>query len=152
MLPPRLEFLFTLTGTVAAPIEIGATPSGLRRIFPISGGTFEGPKLHGKLLPAGADHMLVRSDAVVLPDVRVTLQTDDDHLILMSYSGLRHGPTEVMDRLTRGEPVESSEYYFRIAPRFETGSERYGWLNRILAVGTGHRLPAGPIYDVYAIL
>jgi hypothetical protein len=152
MLPLRLEFLFTLTGTVSAAIEIGATPSGLRRIFPISGGTFEGPKLRGKLLPGGADHMLTRSDRVLLPDVRVTLETDDGHPILMSYSGLRHGPPEVMDRLARGESVQPSEYYFRIAPHFETGSEKYGWLNRILAVGTGHRLAAGPVYDVYEVL
>jgi hypothetical protein len=61
-------------------------------------------------------------------------------------------PAEVMDRSARGEPVESSEYYFRIALRCETASERYGWLNRILAIGTRHRLPAEPIHDVYAVL
>jgi Protein of unknown function (DUF3237) len=73
-LPLRLEFLFTLTGTIAAPIEIGAAPSGVRRIFPIRGGTFERPKLRGKLLPGGADHMLARSDGAMLPDVRVRLK------------------------------------------------------------------------------
>ena|ERR1035438_4051633 len=152
MIPLRSEFLFTLTGTVAPPIEIGFTPLGLRRIFPITGGTFEGPRLRGRLIPGGTDHMLVRSDAVMLPDVRLVLETEEGHLIFMSYGGLRHGPPEVMDRLARSEPVDPSEYYLRIAPRFETGSEQYDWLNRILAVGTGHRLPAGPIYDVYEIL
>jgi hypothetical protein len=151
-LPLQLAFLFTLTGTVEAPIDIGTTPSGLRRIFPISGGTFEGPKLRGKLRPGASDRMLVRIDAVVVPDVTVVLETDDGHLILMNYNGLRHGPPEVIDRLARGDPVEPSQYYFRIAPRFETGSEKYNWLNRILAVGTGHRLPAGPRYDIYEVL
>jgi len=70
----------------------------------------------------------------------------------MTYRGFRHGAPDVMDRLARGRPVEPSEYYFRIAPWFETGSEKYGWLNRILAVGTGHRLAAGPIYDIYEVL
>ena len=96
--------------------------------------------------------MLVRPDGVVLPDVRVLLETDDGHLILMTYSGFRHGPPEVMDRLARGEPVDVSEYYFRIAPRFETESEKYAWLNRTLAIGTGHRLPAGPTYEIYEVL
>jgi hypothetical protein len=152
MMPLGTEFLFRLTGTIAAPLEIGVTPAGTRRVVPITEGKFEGPRLRGTLIPGGTDHMLVRPDGVLLPDVRVTLVTDDGDLILMTYGGFRYGPPEVMHRLERREPVEASEYYFRIAPRFETGSDKYGWLNRILAVGTGHRLPAGPIYDVYEIL
>ncbi|MGD0471845.1 MAG: DUF3237 domain-containing protein [Candidatus Velthaea sp.] len=152
MIPLRSEFLFTLTGSVGAPIEMASTPLGFRRIFPITGGTFEGPRLRGRLLPDGADYMLVRSDAVSIPDVRLVLETEEGHLILLSYGGFRHGSPEVMDRLARGELVDPSEYYFRIAPRFETGSQKYSWLNRILAVGTGHRLPTGPVYDVYEIL
>ena len=152
MTPLRSEFLFTLTGTVASPLEVGATPLGTRRIFPITGGTFEGPRLRGRLLSGGADHMLIHSDATALPDVRVVLETDDGHLIQLTYGGLRHGPPEVMERLNRGVHVDPSEYYFRIAPRFETGSEKYAWLNGILAVGTGQRLADGPVYDVYEIL
>jgi hypothetical protein len=152
MLALKSEFLFTLTGSVAAPIEIGATPLGHRQIFPIVAGTFEGPKVRGKLLPGGTDHMLVRSDEVFIPDVRLTLETDDGELIIMNYNGFRHGPRDVMECLARGEPVDPSSYYFRIAPRFETGSNKYGWLNRILAIGVGHRLPSGPTYDVHEIL
>jgi len=96
--------------------------------------------------------MLVHPDATALPDVRVVLETDDGHLIQLTYGGLRHGTSEVMERLNRGEHVDPSEYYFRIAPRFETGSEKYAWLNGILAVGTGQRLADGPVYDVYEIL
>ena len=151
MIPLRSEFLFTLTGTVGPPVDIGLTPSSLRRIFAITGGTFEGPKLRGRILPGGTDQMLVQSDAVVIPDARFVLETEGGALILMSYGGFRHGPPQVMDRLERGEPVDPSEYYFRIAPRFETSSREYAWLNRILAIGTGQRLPAGPVYDVYEI-
>jgi len=152
MLSLQSSFLFTLMGTVADPIEIGTTPSGLRRIFPIIGGTFEGPKLRGRLLPVGADQMLERSDLVVIPDVRMILETDDGRPIMMSYNGYRHGPRDVMERLARGEPVDPSAYYFRIVPRFETGSDKYGWLNRILTIGIGRRLPQGPVYDVHEIL
>jgi len=152
MIPLRSEILFTLTGSVAKPTEIGNTPSGGRRIFPIEGGEFEGPRLKGTVLPGGSDAMLVRTDGVVLPDVRMTLRTDDAQLIFMRYGGMRHGPPEVMERLARGEPVDPAEYYFRIVPQFETGSSKYSWLNRIIAVGAGHRLPTGPIYYVYEIL
>jgi Protein of unknown function (DUF3237) len=58
----------------------------------------------------------------------------------------------VIDRLNRGETVDPAEYYFRTAPVFETASEKYGWLNRIIAVGTGHRLPQGPVYSVFEVL
>jgi len=69
----------------------------------------------------------------------------------MIYRGYRYGPAAVIDRLNRGEKVEPSEYYFRTAPFFETSSEKYGWLNRIIAIGDGHRLPSGPVYDVFLV-
>ena len=84
--------------------------------------------------------------------MRATLQTDDRHLIYMTYRGVRHGPPAAIERLNRGEPVDPSEYYFRTAPFFETGSPTYGWLNRIVAVATGERLPTGPVYTVYQVL
>ncbi|MBV8652395.1 MAG: DUF3237 family protein, partial [Alphaproteobacteria bacterium] len=40
----------------------------------------------------------------------------------------------------------------RTAPFFETGAARYAWLNKIVAVATGHRIPAGPIYEVHEVL
>jgi hypothetical protein len=152
MIPLRSELLFTLVGRVSPPQEIGTVPLGQRRIIPIEGGEFEGPKLRGSVLPGGEDCMLVRPDGAAQIDVRMTLQTDDGDLILMRYGGLRHGPKDVMDRLARGETVEPTEYYFRITPLFETGSRKYAWLNRIITIGTGHRLANGPVYYVYEIL
>jgi hypothetical protein len=70
----------------------------------------------------------------------------------MSYRGLRHGPKEVMDRLNKGEKVDPAQYYFRMVPVFETASEKYSWLNRIVSVATGQRESTGPIYDVYEVL
>jgi hypothetical protein len=152
MLPLRSELLFTLTGRVSDPVDIGVTTSGHRRIVPIDGGEFDGPKLQGTVLAGGADWMVVDSDGVAHVDVRLTLQTNDGDRIYMTYRGLRHGPPAVMARLQRGELVEPSEYYFRITASFETGSKKYAWLNRILAIGVGHRLPAGPVYYIHEIL
>jgi len=152
MIPLKTQPLFTLKGEVAKPLEIGALPYGKRRIIPISGGTFEGPKLHGKVLPTGGDWMLVRPDGVAQIDVRATLETDDGALIYMHYGGFRHGPPAVMDKIARGEEVDPSTYYFRITPVFETASPDYAWLNRIVTVGIGDKLPEGPVYYIYEVL
>jgi hypothetical protein len=152
MMPLRSEFFFTLTAQASPPQNVGPSPVGNRRIIPIAGGTFEGPKLRGNVLVGGADWMLVRPDGVAQIDVRVTLQTDDGDLIFMRYGGFAHGPKEVMERLGRGEAVDPTAYYLRVTPLFETASQKYGWVNRIVTVGIGQRLPDGLIYDVYEIL
>ena len=147
----RTTHLFTVTFKVGAIQNLGRTSFGERRVAVVTGGQFEGPRLRGTVEEGGSDWILVRPDALQL-DVRVTLRTDDGALIGMSYRGYRHGPAEVLDRLNRGETVDPSSYYFRTAPFFETGSDKYGWLNRIVAVSTGHRLPQGPVYEVYEVL
>jgi hypothetical protein len=149
----RSEFLCSLTGLVAPPRDIGTTTRGTRRFYPTIGGSFEGPRLRGEVLPDGGDWLLLRPDGVLEQDVRITLKTDDGAFIYVRYAGMRHGPPEVMARLTQGETVDPSEYYFRVAPIFETGAERYVWLNKILAVGVGERLPPNMVrYSIFEIL
>jgi hypothetical protein len=148
----RTAFLFTVTITVAPAQIVGATPIGERRNVPVTGGTFEGERLRGIIMPGGSDWIVVRSDGVWQLDVRLPLKTDDGALINMSYKGFRHGPAAVLDRLNRGETVDASEYYFRTAPFFETASTKYAWLNGIVAVATGHRTASGPTYQVYEVL
>ena len=148
----RTELLFTITLTVEKPQMIGRTPLGERRIVRVGGGHFEGPKLKGTVLPGGGDWILVRADGSTQLDVRLTLQTADEQLIYMTYRGIRHGPAAVIERLNRGENVDPSEYYFRTAPFFETGSATYAWINNIVSVATGRRLPEGPVYQVYQVL
>jgi hypothetical protein len=148
----KTELLFEMSADFAEPQDVGATPAGTRRIIPVAGGTFAGPKLKGAVLPGGGDWLLIRPDSVRQLDVRATLRTDDGHLIYVSYPGLFDVSSEVFQRLLRGEAVAPSEYYFRITPVFETASEKYGWLNRLVAVGVGTRTPTGVAYSVYAIL
>ena len=111
----------------------------------MTGGTFEGEELRGTVLPSpGGDWLLLRRDGILQLDVRLTLKTDDDHLIYMSYRGMRHGPAWVIEQLNKGEKVDPSQYYFRTTPWFETSSEKYRFLNRIVCVATGRRDPTGP--------
>jgi hypothetical protein len=70
----------------------------------------------------------------------------------MSYRGLRHGPPDVVARLEKGETVDPASYYFRINPLFETAAPNYDWINRVVAVGIGHRRADGPIYNVFEVL
>jgi uncharacterized protein DUF3237 len=82
-----------------------------------------------------------------------SLKMDDGAFIYVRYTGMRHGPPEVMARLAQGETVDPSAYYFRVVPRFEAGAERYAWLNNILAVGVGERLPPTKVqYSIFEIL
>ena len=145
------RLLMMLQVFVSPPQKLGAVPHGTRIIAPITSGTFEGPRLRGKVL-GGGDWTLSRSDAVLELDLRITLETDDGALISMTSFGLRHGPLEVLAALARGESVDPSKYYFRTAPRFETSVPKYAFLNRLIAIASGDRHATGPIYTINEIL
>jgi hypothetical protein len=147
------RLLFQITMQLHPTLEVGATPAGERRIFLVSGGSFQGPRLAGEVLPlGGSDLLLVRTDGSAQQDVRVLLRTLDGALIVMTYRGVRHAKAEVTARLARGELVSGSEYYLRTAPFFETASADYSWLNRIVSIGVGERRANGVVYDVFEIL
>jgi hypothetical protein len=129
-----------MSADLAEAQDVGATPQGNRRIYYVTGGTFEGPKLKGEVLPGGGDWALVRPDGAVQLDVRATLRTEDGELIYTTYRGI-----------IRGAP-DSPDFYFRTAPMYETASEKYGWLNQIVAVGVGKLTSKGVSYSVYQVL
>ena len=146
-----LEPLLKAEITLAPVQELGDSPLGRRRIIPITGGTFRGERLSGRVLPGGADWQVIRSDGVAELDARYTLETEDKALIYVRNFGYRHGPADVIKRLAAGEPVDPALYYMRTTPRFETGAERYQWLNHIICVATGARRKAAVELDVYEV-
>jgi hypothetical protein len=148
----RTSHLLTLRLAVGGMQPIGETPSGNRRIGWVAGGTFEGPKLRGTVLPGGSDWMIGRPDGVTTLDVRIVLQTDDGATIGLTYRGLRHGPAAVVEKINSGQFVDPSEYYFRTIVVFETASPKYAWLNKVFGIGTGSRPPEGPIYEIFEVL
>lgn len=131
--------------------DLGATPLGRRRIIGITGGSFRGPRLSGKILPGGADWQLIRADGVAYLDARYTLETDDGALIYVNNKGYRHGPAEALERLSRGEEVDSGLIYTRTTPWFETSAQRYAWLNRTICVATGARRPAAVELEIFEV-
>ncbi len=147
-LPLTTQFLFRMVLHAGAP----HMTAGELRVVPVTGGTFQGPDLKGELVPGTtADWLRVEADGTARMDVRLVLRTDQGQTLYMSYSGVRHGPDEVIAALGRGEQVDPASYYFRISARFETADPALAWLNKVVAVGVGQRPPAGPTYDVYVV-
>jgi hypothetical protein len=101
--------LFAFQAEVAKPNIIGMTPGHDRRVGIVTCGSFEGERLRGKIHAGGSDWQSLRSDGALTLDVRCIMETDDGHLIGMTYRGMRHGPKEVLDRIARGEAVSPSE-------------------------------------------
>ncbi|HUI77878.1 MAG TPA: DUF3237 domain-containing protein [Bryobacteraceae bacterium] len=139
MQSPELEFAFEVAVEVDAPLDLGVTPAGQRRIVQIKGGSFEGPGLKGRVLPGGADWQIVRPDGTAELDARYTLQTDPGALIYVVNRGLRHGPAEVLRRIADGETVDPRSYYFRSAASFETSDPDLAWLTKAVVLGVGQR-------------
>jgi hypothetical protein len=144
--------LFVMRLDVKPIVVVGQTPGPFRRVGIVPSGTFAGERLSGTVLDGGSDWQTVRDDGSTTLDVRLLLKSDDGVTIAMSYRGVRHGPAELIERLERGQVIDPASYYFRIAPIFEAPAGRYEWLNRIIAVGTGHRFESGPVYSVFEVL
>jgi hypothetical protein len=135
------------------PQIFGTTPLGYRAAYPVDGGSFAGAKLRGTVNGDGADWITVRSDGVMMIDVRLSLTTDDDAKIGMTYTGLaRARSPDANGRFRNRELLSYDESYLHTTPRFETGDPRYLWLNEIIAVTNGVRSAGGGTYHVFAIV
>jgi hypothetical protein len=147
----ELAPLLRIRVTLEAIRDLGDTPLGRRRIIGITGGTFTGARLSGKVLPGGADWQIIRADGTADLDARYTLETSDGALIYVVNKGYRHGPKEVIERLAKGEDVDPALYYMRTTPWFETSAPAYAWLNRVVCLGTGARRAAAVELDFYEV-
>lgn len=129
---PELDFVLEAHVTVAPGIELGRSIQGDRRIVPITGGTFHGPRLSGTVLHEGEDSQLLRPDGVKEITARYVLLTHDDVRIYVVNCGL----------IAPAETQDPGKLYKRTTPRFVAplGSP-YTWLNQAVFVGTLHRLP-----------
>ena len=148
-LSPLLEF--TARIELGSAQVIGATPAGLRRVVPILGGMFDGENMRGDIA-GGADWQYERADGATIVSARYLLKTDDGVLIQIDNNGIRHGPPEVMQRLSNGETVDARSYYFRTRPEFSAPVGRYEWLNTHLFVATAARYATSVALEVYRIL
>ncbi len=136
-LPVRHLYKITLE-TAGLPIMMPGAPQGTRMVVDVKGGKFEGPKLNGTVVAPGGDWVTQRADGSIKLDVRLVLKTHDDATILVTYNGIGI--------------VVDGQLKARCAPVFETGDERYAWLNNIQAVGIGGLDGTDVVYDIYELL
>ena len=151
----RTTSLFDMVVELDPRLDIGTGPLGRRVFFGSAGGRFEGARLRGSVLRGGGDWTLFRPDGTMTLDVRLTLCTEDDALIYMTYGGRWVTPPDVRpamaDPATR-HAVDPARYYFRTNPLFETGSEDYAWLNDVVCIGSGYPVQGGIAYKVFEVL
>jgi hypothetical protein len=149
---PKLRHIYRLDAVVDAPIELGDTPQGHRRIVALTGGRAEGPDFNAELLgTGGADWQILRPGGSSVADIRYTLETDRGALLYVQSHGVRHGKSEVLARLAAGEDVDPSEYTFRTTVSIETSALELAWLNDGVFIAVGARQPSGVSYDVYLV-
>lgn len=154
------EFLFDLRipQKKDAMIDMGQTPLSALMFSVAESGSVVGPKIKGIVVPlSGGDWTRARLDMSLTLDVRICLRTHDNANILMTYQGVMAAGTRddfwyMVNAEKKDDPKGAMErYYYRIAAFFETGDERYAWMNRILAVGCGRLAENQAIYEVFDI-
>jgi Protein of unknown function (DUF3237) len=149
----KLEKLFYLEAKCDPIIPVGDVGKGILNIYPIRGGYFEGEKLKGTILPLGADWNYLYADGIDVMDTRYALQTDDGAIISISTNGRYIIEPEMDKALDRGEFIDPNQYYFRQHLFFETGHEKYHWLNGVIAVAVMAVKPTGEIcYNAYQLV
>ena len=146
------EPIFTVRCELANILDLGPAPFGHRRVVNILGGPVTGAKLNGRVLSGGADWQIVAADGSIDLHARYTIESDMGALVQVDSKGMRHGPPDVLARLSRGEEVDPSLYYFRTVMRFETAHPSTNWLNRILGLARGAREKNAVKLDVYEVL
>lgn len=144
------EFFMELSSLSRPAFDFGDTPTGRRTTGTISGGWISGPRITARVLE-GTDYAVSRPDDVLVPNIKCVVQTDDDALILISYTGIITPWSKVLEA-RRGNPVDLSDLEWKVNLSFETSAPRYDWLNRTLAVGRGTVAEGGFPYAAYELV
>ena len=146
-----LEHVMSYTLSLNPPEVIGPVAEGLLANFYFAGGEVNGPKVHGKLRPVGADWLTVRTDGVGILDVRATIETREEALIYIAYMGVGDLGEDGHEKFLRGELPPTIPV--RTVPRMQTVHPEFQWLNRLQCLGIGEidteNLEVS--YDVYAV-
>ena len=151
--PPSLEHLCDLAVTISAPVEVGQTPAGLRRMIPITGGTVTGPRVNGKVLVGGADFQLILGGGTQAHlDARYVIELDDGCRVFVHNTALRVASLENSQRIMNGQPVNPDEVYFRCQPKLEATTAEWAWLSESQFIGVGRRAPDGVFMSFYRVL
>lgn len=132
--------LGTMTADLRRPHYLPKTPVGDRLVYEVESGTITGDRLSGKMKGSStADWLVIGPDGTATLDVRSVLETDDGALIFIHYSG----------RTDVSAGPGSAPLY--AAPLFETGDDRYRWLNRVQAIAKGRLEGSTLTYEIFEV-
>lgn len=148
---PSLNFAFDIHVDLGAPIFAGKGRLGERRIFPIIGGSIDGPKLKGRVVPGGADYALVRRDGSTFVSAHYLLQAEDGATIYIRNEGLFTAPISVIEDVDSGKFVAPGNYYFRAAPLFDAPEGPHQWLSDRLFISSCAFRPTDVTISVYMV-
>ncbi|WP_456460515.1 DUF3237 domain-containing protein [Reichenbachiella sp.] len=148
----KLKPLFEFDSDISDRQELGDTPFGKRIIYVVGGGRFWGERVNGQALPGGGDWVITNENGLAKLDVRKTLKTDDGALIYITYTGLYQFKKELSEKIEAGQGYEFGETLFKVQMQFETGDERYAWLNTTLAVAEGKETGTKVQYRAFEIV
>lgn len=137
----KTEFMWDAKVKIANMINVGESKSGVRRVIPISGGTFTGPKIKGEVLPGGEDSQLVRPDGDTELNARYLLKTDDGYVIHIVNKALIH--TDAKTKAFYCKSVLDLE-----APK----SSPYDYLNHAIFIGTLNMPELKPGEEPYVVI
>jgi hypothetical protein len=145
------EFFYRVKTTGPLKTTLGS-PDGERNYWIVSDAEIEGLRIKARIAAPGSDWMRVSNDGFWRPDVRVPFQTDDGETVLMHYTGLVQQTHTFKQAAEANQPTAWSDQYMRLMMHFDTGAERYRWLNTSLFVAKGRLLGIGSIeYAVFRI-
>jgi Protein of unknown function (DUF3237) len=147
---PGLEAAFEVDAQLGPLEDHGVTRAGHRRVVPITGGRVSG-LFEAEILPGGADWQVVRADGAVEIDTRYSARTPAGEYVHFRTSGVRSGPPGILEALLRGEPVDPSGYYFRVAVHLETSAPRLAVLEQSVFVASAIRAANTVRYTAYRV-
>lgn len=136
--PLQTEFAYEAIVTIDPSVEVGPSAHGVRRYIPITGGTFQGPKIKGVVLPGGADWQLQRADGVTEVNALYSMKCDDGSVIVVHNTGV----------------ISADGKYLRTTPSFDAPKGRHAWLNQSVFVGSiaGAPQPGAVLIRVFRVL
>ncbi len=105
---------------------LGETSVGRRIIQEFRAVHFEGERLRGAMTgKSGADWLTIDGEGHATMDIKVVLLTDDGAHVFVTLDGRAHWP----EQLGQGTIYSTA--------RFESGDERYRWVNHLPLVSRG---------------
>jgi hypothetical protein len=138
---PQLKHFATLKVEIDAPLEVGVSIHGERRVIPITGGSVQGDGWKGSVLKGGADYQLIVTPRMTHLDAQYVIELDNGELIFIQNKAIRVASAEVTQKIKEGIAVAPECIYFRCNPVFETSSPSMQWITERVFVGTGVRRP-----------